>query len=320
MPVPDEILTVAKDIREMRIRGAGPIASSALKALGDSLDEIYGQAPSNEAFFAEVRSVEEILLNTRPTAVALPNAISFVDNALVESNQKGEETEQMRNALERAIGEFLDRMDRAKTTIAENAVKLIPEGTSVMTHCHSTVVISLLKKAMQTGVISTIYVKETRPLYQGLITARQLSGLGADIRLIVDSASAYYMNQVDMVVVGADAIALNGDLVNKIGTLQTAIIAKKFNKRFLVAAETYKFAPNASSGKEIPIEFRSADEVVSDSRVIETGLNVLNPSFDITPHEAIDWIVTEMRVLSGDLPSSVARLAKEAGLIRLKPF
>lgn len=320
MTVPYGILKVAKDIEEMRIRGAGPIASSALRALADSLDEICVQSRSSEDFFAEIRSAEETLLNTRPTAVALPNAISFVDNALVQSREKGEEKEQMRNVVERAIGEFLDRMERAKTMVADIGVKLIPRGTSVMTHCHSTVVISLLKKAVETGAISTIYVKETRPLYQGLITARQLSGFGGDVRLIVDSASAYYMDQVDMVVVGADAIALNGDVANKIGTFQTAIVARQFSKRFLVAAETYKIAPKAGSGKEIPIEFRGADEVVSDSRVIETGLKVLNPSFDVTPHKAIDWIVTEMRVLSGDLPRGVAALANEAGLIPLKPF
>ncbi len=318
--LPNAILRVAQDIKDMKIRGAGLIASSAIRALDDSLEEISQMADSADKFFSEIRRAEKLLLSTRPTAVALPNAISFVDNALIRSREEGADKQQMMGEIRTAINEFLCRMDRAKIGISEAGVKLIPSGASVMTHCHSTVVVSLLRMAAEKGLLSTIYVKETRPLYQGLTTARQLSGSGADVRLIVDSASAFYMDRVDMFVVGADAIALNGDLANKIGTFSTAIVAKEFKKKVLVAAETYKIALIAATGKDIPIEFRSEDEVLSENSIKESGLKVLNPSFDITPHDLIDYIVTEMGVLSGDLPSQVANLAKQASLIPLKPF
>jgi len=298
----------------MKIRGAGKIARSGLGAMLDGMGELYSHSDSAESFLGNIRAARKILIETRPTAVALPNALAFLDNALDREARAGATKESLRLAAERAIAEFIKRMDESYRRIVDLALPLIPKDSAAITHCHSSVAVAVMRRAAEGGLVRAVYVTETRPVFQGRITAKELQGSGASVKLITDSAAGYYMNDVDIMVVGADAIAMNGDVVNKIGTFPIAVLAKHMGRKVLVAAETYKIATKANAGAEVPIEFRDVEEVYQADSGPETQLEILNPVFDVTPGQFIDFIVTELGVV-GEPTSDIPRVAREAGLI-----
>ena len=314
MPIPETIARVAADIRSMRIRGAGRIAAEGLKALMDSADEIYRRSDSPESFLENLREAERVLVETRPTAVALPNAMSFLDNALEREFRGGASKERLRETLDGTASLFLNRMREAPKKISELALEVIPSGSTAMTHCHSSIAVAVIRRAAERGLLRKIYVTETRPLYQGRITSRQLSGCGAPVAFIVDSAAGFYMKESDVMIVGADAIAMNGDVANKVGTYLMAALAKQLGKRVLVCAESYKIATKARMGADIPVEFRSASEIYSRDPVDIGGPEILNPAFDITPGRLIDFIVTELGIVR-EPEKEIPSVAKKADLL-----
>lgn len=183
-----------------------------------------------------------------------------------------------------------------------------------MTHCHSMAVVSIVKEATEEGKRITAYVKETRPRYQGLITAKMLADLGAKVILIVDSAASNYMDHVDAVLIGADAIALDGSVVNKIGTHMTAMAAVERNKPVFIAAETYKIALKSYTSSAIPIEMRDPLEIVTEEFLKRNpSVQVLNPSFDAADPSTISKIITEVGILDPPFPSSIKRVISMLG-------
>jgi len=314
MVIPEEIAKTADDIRSMRIRGASMIAVAGLEAMRNAADDIYGESKSPRAFLDRVREAEKVLLGTRPTAVALPNALSFLDNSLDRNLSEGASKEELRKILKESVAQFIERVTEASRRIADLAMPLIPANSAAITHCHSSAAVSVMKKAAAGGLLRTVYVTETRPLYQGRITAKELKDSGASVKFITDSAAGFYMKDSDVMIVGADAIAMNGDLVNKIGTFQMATLAKQLNKRVLVAAETYKIATKASTGVDVPIEFRGSEEVYEQDPALIGSPEILNPAFDITPARLIDSIVTEIGVMA-EPEREVPAMAKKAGLL-----
>ena len=172
------------------------------------------------------------------------------------------------------------------------------DGDVIMTHCNSHAALSIITTAFEEGKDISVIATESRPRRQGLLTVRHLNGFGIPTTLIIDSAVRYYMKDVDKVVVGADAIAANGALVNKIGTSQLALAAHEARKSFMVAAETFKFSPSTILGIPIEIEERAASEVVDPSILTElSNVQVKNPAFDFTPAEYIDMIVTDIGII-----------------------
>jgi len=314
MVIPERIARAADDIRSMRIRGAGRIAVAGLEALRNAANDIYLESESPGTFLDRVREAEKVLLDTRPTAVALPNALSFLDNSLDRGVRSGASKEDLKKILDEAASQFIERVSEASKTIANLALPLIPRGSTAITHCHSSVAVAVMRKAAAGGLLRAIYVTETRPLYQGRITAKELGDSGASVRFITDSAAGFYMRDSDIMIVGADAIAMNGDLINKIGTFPMAALAKQLGKTVLVAAETYKIATKALTGADVPIEFRSPEEVYEQDPA-STGIpRILNPAFDITPGRLIDFIVTEIGVIT-EPERGVPIIAKRAGLL-----
>jgi len=314
LSVPEAIVRVAADIRSMRTRGAGRIAVVGLEAIRDSVDEIHRGSESPSSFLRNMRETERTLLETRPTAVALPNAISFLDSALEREFRRGGSTDDLRATVSSCVSEFLNRAREAPKKIAESALELIPRGSTAITHCHSSVAVAVMRRAAEIGLLRTIYVTETRPLYQGRITAAQLEGSGASIAFIVDSAAGFYMRSSDIMIVGADAIAMNGDLANKIGTYAMAALAKQMGKTVLVCAESYKIATKAQTGAEIPLEFRPATEIYPKNPADIGSPEIVNPAFDITPNQLIDFIVTEMGIVR-EPTKDIRRIAEAAGLL-----
>jgi len=164
-----------------------------------------------------------------------------------------------------------------------------------MTHCNSHAALSVITTAFEQGKDISVIATESRPRRQGLITIKELNDHGIPTTLIVDSAVRYCMKDVDTVIVGADAITINGALVNKVGTSQLALAANEARKNLLCVAETFKFSPKTIYGDLIDIEERSPEEVI-DTEVLAgmPNVKVKNPAFDITPAEYIDMIITEV--------------------------
>ena len=313
MRVPEVVSRTADDIRSMRIRGAGRIARVSLEAIRDSMDELCRNSDSTEALLSGLREAERTLLNTRPTAVALPNALAFFDNCITAEASRGATKEELAIAARNAVSEFIRRMGESQQRIVDLALPLIPRDSTAITHCHSSVAVAVMRGAAKRKLLRTVYVTETRPRHQGRIVSRQLRGSGADVKFITDSAAGFFIKEVDVMIVGADAIAMNGDLANKVGTFPMAVLAKQQGKKVLVCAESYKIATGAMSGDDIPIEFRDPREIYDDPGAIGDP-EILNPAFDITPNRFIDVIVTEMGIVR-DLGTGIPQIATKAGLI-----
>jgi len=255
-------------------------------------------AKSPEAFIRDLDYASSRLLSSRPTAVSLPNGIRYVMLKLKHLHRRGVDLEGLKKAVSSAGEEFIDRSLKAVSLIARFGSKRIMNGDVVMTHCNSAVVTSTLIEAHRLGRSFEVYVTETRPRFQGRITARQLLDKGIPCTLIVDSAMRYFMKDVDKVVVGADAVAANGALVNKVGTSLMALAAKEARVEFLVAAETYKFSPETLTGGLVWIEERAVEEVLPEAERGElVSVRVRNPSFDVTPPDYVDAIITELGVI-----------------------
>jgi len=292
---------IAKAIEEMHIRGATPIARAAAEALIMEAEESRASTP--EEFVKEMDGAARRLLSTRPTAVSLPNAIRFVMFRILSAYRNGVSVEDLRRTAVEAGKEFLRRVDEAKKVIAKIGSKRIVSGDTILTHCNSSAVVAILTEAKRQGKDIKVIATETRPKFQGRLTAMQLAEVGIPVTLIVDSAARFFMKKVDKVFVGADAVASNGAVVNKIGTSMIALAAKEARVRVFVAAETYKFSPETIIGELIKIEERSPEEVIPRGFLERYPLvSVRNPSFDVTPPDYIDLIITE----KGAIPPQAA--------------
>lgn len=287
----------AEKIKKMEIRGAGRIARAAAGALRDHALAL--RAPSNAAFRQEMERAAGTLISTRPTAVSLPNAVHLVMAGLDEATT----TEEARVAVVQRAEKFIQSSQHAVERIAEFGARHIRDGDTILTHCNSEVALGCIIEAHRSGKDIEVFATEVRPRNQGHITIKTLNDAGIKTNFIVDSAVRSFINDVDLVIVGADAVTVNGAVVNKIGTSQVAHTASEARVNVLVAAETYKFAPRTVIGELIQIEERSASEVLPEeiARTLP-HVTVRNPAFDVTPPEFIDLIITEQ----GAIPPQMA--------------
>lgn len=296
-----------EDIRTMRVRGAGRIARAAVAALKQ---EVYAaNDPSPEEFLKRMEAAGNYLKSSRPTAVSLPNGINAVIKSIMEGMKNGLSLSELKEYVANKADEFIQKSIEAQKKIGEIGAKRIVSGDVLLTHCNSQSAISVIETAFRQGKQIKVFVTETRPRYQGRLTAAYLADIGVDVTLIPDSAARLYMRKIDKVVVGADAIAVNGAVVNKIGTSQIAAIAYESRTRVMVAAETYKISPQTYFGELIEIELRSPYEVAPKSWLDKhKGIKVLNPAFDVTPPQYIDFIITEKGIYP---PQGIIMLFKE---------
>ena len=285
----------AKKIINMEVRGASRIAKFAAETLKRFAEIV------EEDFDENMRRAAEILLNTRPTAVSLFNAINYVMGYSGKSDE-----EKRRDAIRRAE-EFIRWVDTAKKRIGEIGAKRIKDGYVIMTHCNSSAALSVIKTAFRQGKKIEVIATESRPRYQGHLTVKELNEEGIPVTLIVDSAVRYFMNDVDCVIVGADTITVNGALINKIGTSQIALSAKEARVPFMVAAETYKFSPKTLFGELVVIEERDPSEVAPKEILSLKNVKVRNPAFDVTPRDYIDLIITEIGAIPPEMAYIVIR-------------
>lgn len=297
-----EVTETASAIAEMEIRGAATIADAAARALG--AQAAASTAATSEEFRAELRAAARTLHDTRPTAVSLPNALRYVLLGM-----EGTTVEELKGSVERRVADFCGQLERAQDDLGRFGGNRLRDGDTIMTHCHSTDVIACVRAAVEDGKELTAYVRETRPRNQGHITARELTELGVDVTLIVDNAARHYLNDVDHVLVGADSIAADGSVINKIGTSGLAVNARDKGTQVMVAAQTIKLHPATMTGHTVEIEERDATEVLADDERGEIGdIRIKNPAFDVTPPRYVDAIVTERGQFP---PESIVILMRE---------
>ena len=287
---PDVHLSVretAERIAEMEIRGAATIADAAAEALGTQA--VKADVESADEFRDVLRAAAAELHDTRPTAVSLPNALRYV-----LSDLGGDDVETLRRSIKRRVTRFRSDLDAAQARLGSIGAGRFTDGDTVMTHCHSTDSIACIEAAVEAGVDLTAVVKETRPRNQGHITARQLRDLDVPVTLIVDNAAHRFMDDVDHLLVGADSIAADGSVINKIGTAGLAVSARDRGVPIIVAAQSIKLDPRTLTGGAVTIEERDPEEVIEERTRDDIGdIDVANPAFDVTPPRHVDAIVTE---------------------------
>jgi len=288
---------IARDIKKMKIRGAGKIARSAAKAL--LITAQWSTAKDSPSLVRELETSAKLLLDTRPTAVSLPNSIRYIMFRVRKAQERGIELEDLRSLIVKTATDFIQNSVRAVERIGEIGARRIEDGDLIMTHCNSAATTAVLKTALNQGKHFEVFVCETRPRFQGRITAKTLSKMGIPTSLIVDGAARFFMAKMDKAIVGADAVAANGAVVNKVGTSMVALAAHESRVLFFVAAETYKFSPETMLGQLVKIEERAPSEIITEKESRNMpGIEVLNPAFDVTPSEYIDLIITEKGIIS----------------------
>ncbi|ADT84276.1 MULTISPECIES: ribose 1,5-bisphosphate isomerase [Thermococcus] len=297
MTLVKEVYEIAEKIKNMEIRGAGKIARSAALALQIQAEK--SKAKTAEELWKELKEAAKLLHSTRPTAVSLPNALRYVMYRGKIAYQGRADLEQLRFIVINAAKEFIHNSEKAIERIAEFGAKRIEDGDIIMTHCHSKAAIGVMKKAWDDGKDIKVIVTETRPKWQGKLTAKELAEYGIPVIYVVDSAARHYMKMTDKVIMGADSITANGAVINKIGTALIALTAKEHRVWVMIAAETYKFHPETMLGQLVEIEMRDPHEVIPKEE-LETwpkNIEVWNPAFDVTPPEYVDVIITEKGVI-----------------------
>jgi ribose 1,5-bisphosphate isomerase len=297
-----EVEDTAEDIAEMEIRGAATIADAAAEALEAQAQASEADAPA--AFREDMRAAARRLRETRPTAVSLPNALRYVLQSM-----EGTTVPDLRASTVEAAESFRAQLERAQDDLGEIGANRLRDGDTIMTHCHSTDALACVRAALDDGKEIDAIVKETRPRKQGHITAEQLREWDVPVTLVVDNAARRYLDDVDHVLVGADSIAADGSVINKIGTSGLAVNARERGTPIMVAAQTLKLHPDTLTGHTVEIEMRDETEVLTDEARADIGdVTVENPAFDVTPPRYVDAIVTERGQFP---PESIVTLMRE---------
>ena len=302
----DSALTVADGIRNMVVRGAPAIGCAA--AYGIALEALRLKNAPPGPFRAGLEAGFTVLAASRPTAVNLFWALNCMRDAWQACNERTP-AQIASILLARAHTLFAADID-ANRRMGRHGAELIRDGARVLTHCnagalatagHGTA-LGVIRSAVEAGKTIQVFADETRPFLQGArLTAWELMQDKIPVTLIADNAAGHLMSrgEIDAVLVGADRIAANGDVANKIGTYQIAVLARRHAIPFYVAAPLSTIDANIAHGSDIPIEERGADEITGygELRWAPAGIAVRNPVFDITPAELVTGLITEKGVV-----------------------
>jgi methylthioribose-1-phosphate isomerase len=312
---------VAEAIRVMVVRGAPAIGVAA--AMGVALGVCKSRAQSSEELKADFETITSTMAGTRPTAVNLFWAIERMKQTFARAMKANSS----RTTIERLL------IDEAKAIYDEDIANnkrmgrfgadLLPQSGTILTHCNAGALatagygtaLGVIRAAVEGGKRLKVLADETRPFLQGArLTAWELWKDDIDVRVISDNMSGAFMRQglIDAVIVGADRIAANGDVANKIGTYTVAVLARQHDIPFYVAAPLSTLDLSIPDGSHIPIEQRTATEVthIGSTRIVPEGVSVFNPAFDVTPNEFVTAIVTEVGIARAPYTESLANLAR----------
>jgi methylthioribose-1-phosphate isomerase len=318
---------VAKAIRTMVIRGAPAIGVAA--AMGIALGMRRSTAKGTRQFAVEFQKLCDLMAGTRPTAVNLFWAIDRMKRTFAEGAQAGESPEELAARLEREARSIHDEDVASCRAMGGHGAALLGDGARVLTHCNAGALatagygsaLGVIRAAVEQGKHIAVFADETRPFLQGArLTAWELVRDGINTTVITESMAGPLMRggEIDVVVVGADRIAANGDTANKIGTYTVAVLAHEHKIPFYVAAPLSTIDLSTPDGDRIPIEERDQREIthLGSSRLTPEGAKIRNPAFDITPHRYISGIITERGIFrppySESLKQALAGVATSA--------
>jgi methylthioribose-1-phosphate isomerase len=306
---------IASAIAELKIRGAPAIGVAGGYAV--ALGALRIKAGAKAEFIKELKGVIQAIASTRPTARNLPQALERMQRTA----EAGKDVGQIKKALVDEAIAIHNEEAAATLKLSQLGAELIKDGFTVLTHCNTGplatagygTALGVITKAHEQGKRLRVLATETRPLLQGArLTAWELKQAGIPFTLITDSMAGYFMSkgEVNCVIVGADRIALNGDTANKIGTYSLAVLARENKIPFYVAAPLTTVDPALASGSEIPIEFRSPDEVTHFQGIATAPKGVLaaNPAFDVTPHPYITAIITEGGIIRAPYEEGIKKI------------
>ena len=312
---------VARAIKTMVIRGAPAIGVAA--AMGIALGMLKSKATGTKQFATDFQKTCDLMAATRPTAVNLFWAIDRMKQTFAEAAQAGCSVDEIKQRLDAEARRIHDEDVASCRSMGAHGATLVPDTANVLTHCNAGALatagygtaLGVIRAAVEQGKKVAVLADETRPFLQGArLTAWELVKDGIDTTVITDNMAGSMMRlgHVDLVVVGADRIAANGDVANKVGTYSVAVLAKEHGIPFYVAAPLSTVDLNTPDGGQIPIEERSDREVthVGASRLTPEGARIRNPAFDVTPGKYITAIVTERGIARPPYDSSLADLCR----------
>ena len=315
---------LAKAIKTMVIRGAPAIGVAA--AMGIALGMKKSKATGTKQFVTEFQKTCDLMAATRPTAVNLFWAIDRMKRTFAEAAQAGSSVEELKQRLETEALLIHDEDVASCRSMGAYGATLVPATAKILTHCNAGALatagygtaLGVIRAAVEQGKQVAVLADETRPFLQGArLTAWELVKDGIDTTVITDNMTATMMRQghVDLVVVGADRIAANGDVANKVGTYGVAILAREHDIPFYVAAPMSTVDLGMPDGSGIPIEERNEREVthVGSSRLTPAGAHIRNPAFDVTPAKYVTAIVTERGIARPPYEQSLRQLHDHPG-------
>jgi len=310
---------VAKAIKTMVIRGAPAIGVAA--AMGLALGVRQSTATGTTKLAAEFYKLCEMMAGTRPTAVNLFWAIDRMKGVFAEAASSGQSVDQIKDRLEVEARRIHDEDVESCRALGLHGASMVPDTATVLTHCNAGALatagygtaLGVIRGAVEQGKKVAVLADETRPFLQGArLTAWELTRDGIDTTVITDNMSGALMRggQIDLVVVGADRIAANGDVANKIGTYTVAVLAREHGIPFYVAAPISTIDLATPDGSQIPIEERSAKEVthIGPARLTPEAAKVRNPAFDVTPNKYVTAIITEKGIARPPYDESLRNL------------
>jgi methylthioribose-1-phosphate isomerase len=313
---------VAEAIKKMVVRGAPAIGVSAAMGLALGAQQSVGTSVADLEYDFDYMC--EVMAATRPTAVNLFWAIERMRDALRRAKAETDNVEEVKSLLVKEAQVIFDEDLKSNRAMGRFGGELIPDNSTVLTHCNAGALatagdygtaLGVIRGARDAGKRVAVIADETRPFLQGSrLTAWELNKDEIPVTMITDNMAGHVMKKgdVDVVVVGADRIAANGDTANKIGTYMVAVLARQHKIPFYVAAPISTIDFTLSSGAEIPIEERDAREVthVREQRLVPEGVGVQNPAFDVTPHEFIAAIITDRGVARAPFTESLRQLVE----------
>jgi methylthioribose-1-phosphate isomerase len=315
---------VARAIRTMVIRGAPAIGVAA--AMGIALGVRRSTAKGTRQLAVDFQKICDMMAATRPTAVNLFWAIDRMKGVFAEAAHAGQSAEEIANRLDKEARAIHDEDVAACRAMGAFGAEILPDGSRVLTHCNAGALatagygsaLGVIRAAVEQGKRIAVIADETRPFLQGArLTAWELVREGINTTVITESMAGPLMRagDIDLVVVGADRIAANGDTANKIGTYTVAVLAHEHKVPFYVAAPLSTVDLDTPDGDHIPIEQRHSREVthVGSSQLTPEGVLIWNPAFDVTPHHYIAGIITERGIFRPPYTESLKRAFEHQG-------
>jgi len=314
-------------IKILAVRGAPAIGVAGAYGTVLALKKVPSQESLEKALTIWKRDCE-YLASSRPTAVNLRWAIGKVEKRARHFAKRNPSTKlaQLQKVVLAEANTIFEEDVRMCREIGRNGAKFVKNGFSILTHCNAGALatagqgtaLSVLYEAQKNGKRFKVYVDESRPLLQGArLTAWELKQAGIDVTVICDDMAGVLMGEgkIDMVIVGADRIAANGDTANKIGTYSLSVLAKAHGIPFYIAAPSSTFDLKTKTGKDIPIEQRPANEVrfIGDRQLTPEGVKIYNPAFDVTPAKNIAAIITERGVIEKPNGRKIAKHLADSG-------